>query len=523
MPFVAPEVQLTGIAPELTLVIVALVLLIGSAALKGRGRGEPVRRLGAGVPPTKGRVQTWYQPYVASLGLVIAGLFALASWGEAELQLADMIALDSFAVFVKVTLVVFALLTVWLAREYLVREGIEQAEFYGLVLLAVAGMMLLASAADLIVMFLALEMFSIALYVLVGFRGTTYSSQEAAMKYFLLGAFSSAFFLLGIALVYGAVGSTNLYGSAEPGGHPGIIDFLATTPAGDVGLLVAAAVLLVIGLGFKVSAVPFHAWTPDAYQGAPAPVTGFMAAASKLAGFAALLRLFDVALFPLRWDWQPLVIGIAIATMAAGSILAVVQEDLKRLLAYSSIAHAGFVLMAVAAANDRAVSGALFYLATYGIAVLGAFAVVSVISGKAEHRTRLADFRGLYYEQPLLAGALTLFLLSLAGVPLTAGFVGKLVVFAAAVEAGFWWLVVIGVLTAAIAAFFYLRIMVVMYMQEPAAPATVEGEEPAVAAVPTGSLSTGVVAVASTATLFFGIYWGPLIRAAEDARIFFAG
>jgi NADH-quinone oxidoreductase subunit N len=211
--------------------------------------------------------------------------------------------------------------------------------------------------------------------------------------------------------------------------------------------------------------------------------------------------------------------------MAVGSILAVVQEDLTRLLAFSSIAHAGFVLTAVAAANDRAISGSLFYLATYGIAVLGAFAVVSVIAGKAEHRMKLADFRGLYYEQPVLAGALTLFLLSLAGVPLTAGFVGKLVVFAAVVEAGFWWLVVIGVLASAIAAFFYLRVMVVMYMQEPAAaPVTAEGPGPAFApGIPTGSLSTGVVAVTSTATVLFGVYWGPLIRVAEDARIFFVG
>ena len=255
-------------------------------------------------------------------------------------------------------------------------------------------------------------------------------------------------------------------------------------------------------------------WTPDAYQGAPAPVTGFMAAGSKLAGFAALLRLLEAVLFPLRWDWRPLVIAIALLTMLAGSILAVVQEDLKRMLAYSSIAHAGFVFTGLIAGNDRGVAGALFYLATYGLTVVGAFAVLSIAGDRDERRRRLTDLRGLFEERPLLAGALTLFLLSLAGVPLTSGFVGKLVVFGAAVEAGYTWLVVVGVLASAIAAFFYLRVLVVMYMQEPA-----EGSEP-VAVTP---LAAGVVALTAAATIILGLYWGPLIEAAEIATFFVAG
>jgi NADH-quinone oxidoreductase subunit N len=239
-----------------------------------------------------------------------------------------------------------------------------------------------------------------------------------------------------------------------------------------------------------------------------------MAAGSKLAGFAALIRLFDVVLFPLRWDWRPLLIGIGLLTMLVGSIVAVVQEDVKRVLAYSSIAHAGFILTGVVAANDDGISGALFYLATYGVTVLGSFAVVAVLSGRDERRVRLVDYKGLFFENPLLAGALTLFLLSLAGVPITVGFIGKLLVFGAAVEADYAWLAVAGAIASAIAAFFYLRIMVVMYMQEP------ETERPP---LKFGILPKVVIGVAALATLGLGLYWSPLIDLAERATVYFAG
>jgi NADH-quinone oxidoreductase subunit N len=493
MEFIAPEVQLGGVAPEIALVVAAFVVLITDATF-----GARLPRL--------------YLPLLSSVGLVVSIVLAAAAWGESDLQFSGMIALDGFATFSKITLALFGFLTVWLGTEYLSREGIDESEFYGLVLIAVAGMMLMAGAADLIVMFLALETFSIALYVLVGFRRRSLAGQESAMKYFLLGAFSSAFFLLGIALAYGAVGSTNLYGVGD---DPGIITFLSAASFGGSGMLVLATGLLVVGLGFKIAAVPFHMWTPDAYQGAPSPVTGFMAAGSKLAGFAALLRLLDAALFPLRADWRPFVITIAVLTMVVGSVLAVVQEDVKRMLAYSSIAHAGFVLTAVIAANDDGVSGALFYLATYGITVVGAFAVVSILSGAQEARVRLVDYKGAFRDHPALAGALTLFLLSLAGVPLTSGFVGKLVVFGAAIEAGYAWIVVIGMITSAIAAFFYLRVLVAMYMQDP------DGEPRP--SPPLGRLSAGVVGLAAAATIVLGLFWSPLISAAEQATFFFAG
>ena len=331
------------------------------------------------------------------------------------------------------------------------------------------------------------------------------------MKYFLLGSFSSAFFLLGIAVVYGAIGSTNLYSLAGTDGA-GVVEFLETSTPGSAGLLILGAGLLIIGLGFKVAAVPFHMWTPDAYQGAPSPVTGFMAAGSKIAGFAALLRLLDVTMFPLRDDWRPLVIGVAIATMIVGSLFAIVQEDVKRLLAYSSIAHAGFVLTGVIAANDEGISASLFYLATYGLTVIGAFAITAVIGGEGESRTRLVDYKGLFYRRPMLAGALSLFLLSLAGVPLTSGFIGKLVVFGAAIEAGYWWLAVVGVVASAIAAFFYLRVIVVMYMQEP------DTDAPEIAV---GTSSGAVLGATALATIALGLVWGPLYQAAQNATLFF--
>jgi NADH-quinone oxidoreductase subunit N len=465
----------------------------------------------------EGRNRGLFLPLMSTIGLVVAIVLAWNLWGGVaedgpELQMAGMVTVDGFSIFVKITLAVFGLLTIWLGREYLTRENLEEPEFYALVLFAVAGMMLMASATDLIVIFIALETFSLALYVLVGFRRKSLISQESAMKYFLLGAFSSAFFLLGIALTYGATGSTNLYGAPGSGTEVGISQFLSTNPSGDAAFLVLAVAFLIIGLGFKIAAVPFHMWTPDAYQGAPSPVTGFMAAGSKLAAFAALLRLLDVSLFQLRGDWRPIVIALSVLSMVAGAVFAVVQEDLKRLLAYSSIAHAGYILIGVVAANDRGISGTLFYLSTYGITVIGAFALVSMLSGPGERFSRLVDFKGLFYRRPLLAGALSLFLLSLAGVPLTSGFVGKLVVFGAAIEEGYAPLVVVGAISSAIAAFFYLRVMVVMYMQE--ADETTPHAEVGVAA---GT----VVGLAAAATLVLGLAWSPLYELAQKATLFF--
>src|SRR5690606_10186752 len=305
----------------------------------------------------------------------------------------------------------------------------------------------------------ALEVLSLPLYVLCGTaRRRRLLSQEAALKYFLLGAFASAFFLFGAALVYGYSGSLVF---AD-------IDATLASRVGQDGLLLAGVALIAVGLLFKVSAAPFHAWTPDVYQGAPTPVTGFMAAATKLAAFGALLRIFYVAFGGLRTDWQPLFWLIAIITMLFGAIVALTQTDIKRMLAYSSIAHAGFILTGVVVANEAGTASVLFYLATYAFATIGAFAVVMLVRDAGGEATHLAKWAGLGRRSPVIAGALAIFLLALAGIPLTSGFVGKLVVFAAAIEGGALPLVIIALIASAIAAFFYVRVIVLMFFSEPA-------------------------------------------------------
>jgi NADH-quinone oxidoreductase subunit N len=321
-------------------------------------------------------------------------------------------------------------------------------------LCSATGMMLMASANDLITIFLALEILSIALYVLVAFDRTRLTSQEAGLKYFLLGSFSSAIFLYGIALVYGATGTTNLTGIAV---------FLAKIVLLHDGVLLVGIALLLVGLGFKVAASPFHMWAPDVYQGAPTPVTAFMAAATKAAAFAAVLRVFVGALQLYEVDWRPIVFGLAVLSLFVGSIAALVQTDVKRMLAYSSVSHAGYILIGVQAATDKGTSAALFYLLTYAVMATGAFAVVMVVARRGDDRHSLDDYRGLAGARPVLAGLLTLFLIAQAGVPFTGGFVAKLGVFEAAIDVGQYWLAIIGMLTAVIGAFVYLRIILAMY------------------------------------------------------------
>jgi NADH-quinone oxidoreductase subunit N len=369
----------------------------------------------------------------------------------------------------------------------------ERGEFYPLVLFATAGMTLIASSADLIVMFLALEILSLALYVLTGFSSRV-ESNEAAMKYFLLGAFSSAFFLYGVAMAYGATGTTRI----------GPVAHALAGETGSTALALLSFVFLAVGFAFKVGAVPFHMWTPDVYQGAPTPVTAFMGAATKTAAFLALIRVLDVAFQPLTWDWTPVIWVLAAVSIVVGSVLAIAQTDVKRMLAYSSIAHAGFILTGLTAANQDGIAAAMFYLVVYATMVLGAFGVVMLVSVRGEERTGLTAYMGLARRRPLLAGLMTLFLLSLAGIPPTAGFMAKVSVFGAAIRAGHWPLVLIGVLSSVAAAFFYLRVIVLMYMQEPAAEAA-DGADSAAAVDPAWLAAAGLV-VPAVATLAIGVF-----------------
>ncbi|MGI8875409.1 MAG: NADH-quinone oxidoreductase subunit N [Egibacteraceae bacterium] len=408
-----------------------------------------------------------------------------------ESLLGDMVAVDGVALFTRFTVCLAGLITVPLGFAYLEDRRIHRGEYYPLLLFAATGMTLLGSAADLLMVFIAIEILSLSLYIMAGFARRDLNSQESALKYFLLGAFSSALLLYGIAIVYGAAGTTNI---AEAGR---VLSGLSV-PA---PLTLAAMALLLVGFGFKTALVPFHMWTPDVYQGAPTPVTGFMAAATKAAAFAAFVRVFVGAFAPLQWSWQPAVWVVAAITMLVGAVLAVVQQDVKRMLGYSAIAHAGYVVIGVVAATRDGVGATLLYLLVYAFSSLGAFGVLSLLERRTRKAMSIADLRGLGKRSPVLAGAFGLFLLSLAGIPGTGGFVAKLAVFRAGVAAGLdrgdGWLVglvVIAVVSSAIAAFFYIRLLVAMFMEpEPEALAGLGMPSTPGATVGVGVAAVGVV------------------------------
>ncbi len=419
--------------------------------------------------------------------------------------LVGSLTIDGFSIFFTVLIALSVGLAALVADDYLRREGLEGPELYALMLLSGAGGIVMAMANDLIVVFLGLEILSIALYVMAGMHLRRVESQESAIKYFVLGAFSSAFLLYGIALVYGATGSTNL---SE------IATFLSRNLLESEGLLLAGFALLLVGLGFKVAAVPFHVWTPDVYQGAPSPVTAFMASASKAAAFAALLRVFFSTFSTHASDWRPIIWVLAVLTMVVGAVLAVVQRDVKRMLAYSSINHAGFILVAVEANTDRGVAGALFYLLAYAFMVIGSFAVVTLVGRRGDDAHDLDDYRGLSSERPVLALAFTVFLLSQAGVPLTAGFFAKFYVIGAAADAESYALAVIAMMTAVISAFLYLRLIVTMYFQGDEAEGDAATGRQRIA-IPFGAGLS--LAVAILFTLAVGILPGLVADFARDA------
>lgn len=378
-----------------------------------------------------------------------------------------------------------------------VKAGFTTTEVFPLALFAIAGMLIFPAADDLLTLFVALEVFSLPLYLLCAVaRRQRLMSQEAAVKYFLLGAFSSAFLLFGIALLYGYAGSVSYAVIADVvDGTVATVDPALASTMGNDALLLIGGALILMGLLFKVGAVPFHMWTPDVYQGAPTPVTGFMAAATKVAAFGALLRLLYVVLPGLRWDWRPVMWGVAIVTMLAGAVIAVTQTDVKRLLAYSSIAHAGFILAGVIATSAQGVQSVLFYLGAYSFVTIGAFAVVTLVRDAGGEATHLSKWAGLGRRSPLTAAVFAVFLLAFAGIPLTSGFAGKFAVFKAAAEGGAGALVVVGVISSAIAAFFYIRVIVLMFFSEPKA------DGPTVAVPSPLTMTTIAVGVAVTLVL----------------------
>ncbi|MGA2131364.1 MAG: NADH-quinone oxidoreductase subunit N [Bryobacteraceae bacterium] len=428
--------------------------------------------------------------HLSIAALVAAGAGAVISNGSPGAAFSGMLIVDGFATFFRVLVIGVGTLTVLASYRFLEREGVEAGEYHALLLFSIAGQCIMVSANELILIFIGLEISSISSYVLAGYLRDDKRANEAALKYFLLGSFATAFFLYGVAVVYGMTGATYLtalHATLTAG---------AGTPA-PVFIGVAAA-LMFVGLAFKVSAAPFQVWAPDVYQGAPTPVSAFLATGPKAAAFAIFLRIFLTAFGSIGRDWEPLVWGAALLSMTIGNFAALTQSNIKRLLAYSSIAHAGYVLVALTARSQVGTAAAMFYLAAYALMNIGAFAVVTHLSGKGERFLAVDDFAGLGERQPGTAALLAIFLLSLIGVPLTGGFFGKFYIFKAALDSHLVWLTVLGLLNSAVAAYYYLRILVVMYFREPS-EATTELEP-----LPLGLRAALVIP--AIGTLFLGIF-----------------
>ena len=468
----------TAIIPIVIVVLSACAAMIGEAF---RQPGERMPIAGFGL-----------------IGLAGAAVASVALWGT-DAQSFGVIRSDNFALFINLVLCIVGVLTMLFSDEIVEREQIPPGEYYALTLFAISGMMLMAAATDLLVIFLALEVLSLSVYVLTGIRRASPAGAEAAFKYFLLGAFSSAFFLYGVAYAFAISGSTRLDElgavlSSQASGAPPTMALLA------VGLLA-------VGFAFKVSAVPFHMWTPDAYEGAPTIVTAFMSTGVKAAAFAAFVRVFLAPFEPLKDQWIPVLSIIAAATMILGTVVGVVQSNIKRMLAYSSIAHAGYLLLGIIATTSTGKAAVLFYLLAYAVSNLGALGIVALLGTSQHAHDELRDFAGLWKSRPGLAGLMTVFLLSLGGFPPMAGFIGKWYIFTAAVEQGHYWLAIIGVLTSVVSVFFYLRIVVMMYMTEGADIARPRVPLPA---------AVGLV-LATVAVFYLGILPGQVIDLALES------
>ncbi len=449
-----PHVDYLSILPMIIMMGGALALMVVSSIFR------KILAVGAGT-------------VMASATSVAALVAALFQWDHVathgpQVTIAGAIAFDGFDVFIQIVVSIAMLLTALIGDGYLRREGVEGPEFQVLAMMSASGAMMMGAANDLIVIFLGLEILSIALYVLAAFNHKRAESGEAALKYLVLGAFSSAIFVYGIALTYGATGSSNL---------PQIADYLSKNVIASNGVLLAGLALLLIGFSFKIAAVPFHMWSPDVYQGSPSPITGFMAAVAKAGAFAALLRVFVSSFGTLRADWQPIVWALAILSLLVGAAVALVQTDVKRMMAYSSINHVGFILLGVEAATTRGVSGALYYLFAYMVLTIGSFAVITVMARDGDTGHQISDYRGLARRQPLLSLCFAVLLLGQAGVPFTTGFLAKFGVVGASVDVHAYVLAAVAMASAAVAAFFYLRVAVTMYSPVGSIADPVDGED----------------------------------------------
>jgi NADH-quinone oxidoreductase subunit N len=437
--FAPSPAEVLRLLPEIILILVGTGIMVAEG-LRGTREARPLGRIAVG-------------------GLLAALWASITVWNNPGFGFHNAVVLDPLAAFFRALLIVVGLFAVLMAQQYLRREGADGGEYYALILYSVAGQCIMVSGTELIVLFIGLEISSIATYVLAGYLRDDRRANEAAIKYFLLGSFATAFLLYGVAWIYGATGSTNLMEIRR------VLMSHGDTPS---PMLVGTAVaLILVGLSFKVSAVPFQNWAPDVYQGAPAPAAAFMSAGPKAAAFAMLLRILVVAFEPVSGHWLPVLWISALATMIVGNFAALLQTNIKRMLAYSSVAHAGYVLVAIVANSGSGMAAVMFYMAAYALMNMGAFAVVTYFSRQGERYLEIDDLAGLASRQPATAALLSILLFSLIGVPLTGGFFAKFYVFKAAIESDLVWLTVLGLLTSAVAAFYYLRILVIMYMREP--------------------------------------------------------
>ncbi len=433
---VIPDVSLGAVGPEIVLVVTAILLLLLEVFTARKEKG--------------------YLAYTALGGVLLASAMTANMNGYTEMNFSGMYVVDNFASFFKLVCLLGTGMTILVSVTYTINEGISNGEYYALLLFATSGMFFMISGSDMVTIFMGLEVMSISLYALAGYTRNREKSNEAALKYFVLGALASAFLLYGIALIYGATGSTKL----------AIIGDSLRTGIANYHLIIIGAALLVVGFGFKISAVPFHMWAPDVYQGAPAPVTAFMSSGPKAATFAAFLRVFNEALPSMQADWWQIFWILSVMTMTVGNIMALRQTDVKRMLAYSSIAHAGYILMGFTTGDWFGVSAILFYMLVYTFMNIGVFAVVTIVARKNEEKTTFEDYTGLGYKHPIIGVTLVVLLFSLIGIPPTAGFVGKFYIFMSALQQGYVWLVIIAVVNSVISVFYYLRLTIVMYMTE---------------------------------------------------------
>jgi NADH-quinone oxidoreductase subunit N len=472
--------QFDAVIPILCVTLAGLVVLLAEA-FRGKGEKMPIGGL-------------------AIIGLLGAGAASILLW-DSRAESFGVVTADNFALFVNLILVAVGILTVVFSSATIARDRLPAGEYYATMLFAIVGMMLMAQATDLLVIFLALETMSIAVYVMTGLRRDQQQSTEAAFKYFLLGAFASSFFLYGIAFLYGVTGTTQIQQLSTE---------IAAKSMSDNPMILLGIGLLIVGFAFKIAAVPFHMWTPDAYEGAPTVVTGFMSTGVKAAAMAAFVRVFLSGIDQMILDWAPVLQWVAIATMVVGTVVGVAQTSLKRMLAYSSIAHGGYMLAGLVAGNDVGKASILFYLAAYALTNLGAFGIIAILGTRERANDDLRDYAGLWHSHPGLATLMTFFLLSLGGFPPTAGFIAKWYVFSAAVGAGYYGLAIIGVLSSVVSVFFYLRIVVMMYMTE-------RDARPVPPPVP--AMVMGGLLVAMIGVLYLGVLPSGLIDLAQKSII----